>query len=227
MQLMGKLHPDGTLTDLMLRDPLTYGDGSIDVLLVSAPTFDGPYGYDAVNQVATFNSAAVTAQAQAAALAAIIAAFGMQVPMEIVGDVVTTLATPVAINDVGGKGLNFPIGANENWHMEFELFCLGSAAGMKVCLAGPANPVSVKLSAFGNSTAVTAVTRSFSQAFGTLTPLPFIVNSTPFTGGISVAAHVANGPNPGIVQLQFASTTAAQSNRINARSFGRAWRAAV
>lgn len=49
--MIGKLHSDGSLTDIGNRTPQTYGDGSVDVALAAMPTTFGPWTYDAVGKV--------------------------------------------------------------------------------------------------------------------------------------------------------------------------------
>lgn len=164
--------------------------------------------------------AAALLQAQIDALAAIINQFGQRVPMETTADVTTTSNLPASVT-----GLGFPINKNENWHATFDLFVVGSAAGMKFALSGPASPVSVVLGCYGGVSGVAPV---LSSASGFSTP----TNNAHAPGGaqfgyVRCAAHIANGANAGNVQLLFASSTNGQTNKIIARSFGLAWRAAV
>ena len=76
MPLYGKLaaaapggFPAGTLpllSDISWRQPQVWGDGSTDVVLLSAPVGSGPFGYDAVNQVALANPGYTTGLLRAA-----------------------------------------------------------------------------------------------------------------------------------------------------------------
>lgn len=52
LSIRGKLNSAGLLTDIQARDVRTWADGSTDVVLLSWPVGDGPFGYDATTQLA-------------------------------------------------------------------------------------------------------------------------------------------------------------------------------
>lgn len=138
-------------------------------------------------------------------------------------DIITTV---IAFADI--TGIEFPIGANEVWIGNFNLMCLGSAAGIKFQMTGPASPVKAVIGFNGHTTArnVTATwDPKVTPGYG-VPSMAFINNATPFSGLVQVYLNIINGPTAGIVKLQLASATAAQTNKVSAGSHGFANRVA-
>jgi hypothetical protein len=124
----------------------------------------------------------------------------------VAADVTTTSNTMANVT-----GLSWSIGAGEVWSVEFNLYCTGSLTGMQFQLTGPASPTFVRVFTQGDTTGVGSVSTDSQTAFGS--PTQSYV-STSFSGYVRVMATIENGANAGTVQLQFASTTNTQTNKV-------------
>lgn len=118
-------------------------------------------------------------------------------------------------------GWSFAIGASEVWSFECHITGTGPAGGMKFQVTGPAiGAGSLRVTTFGETTAVTAVSSdtvtAFSSASGTYL--------TAITGIVHIWGCITNGVNAGTIAVQFEPAVSAQSAQILANSYIKARR---
>ena len=188
-----------TLTNKTLTSPV-----------INTPTgiVKGDVGLGSVDNTPDASKPVSTAQATADALKQ---DKSWEVNARITANRTTTVVTAGSVTD-----MSFAIGASEVWSFDFYLSngCSG-VGGVKWAINGPAG-ATFRAHAVGMSTGITAITSDLMTALATL---GIAFNAVALaTGWTRITGTVVNSTTPGTVQLQFASTTAAQTSTAYAGS---------
>lgn len=104
-------------------------------------------------------------------------------------------------------GVNFPIGANENWFFRCVLFIVSTTtADAKFTFTGPAAPTAVQFAIDAETGGITRYATAFASAIscGTVGVLEMV----------TINGIVRNGATAGTVQLQFAQNTSDATNSV-------------
>jgi hypothetical protein len=130
-------------------------------------------------------------------------------------DRTTTSTTASDVTDMG-----FWVGASENWQFEYDLKAsCSSTGGSKFAFTFPTGALFTAVIK-GPSGANTTITADTITVTATLTTVVFLVSNT--AGWIEINGVIENSTTAGMVQLQFASVTAAQTTTVSRRSSGMA-----